>query len=179
MKIIQSFDQRISYYRPKVKATNSWYPKVFIHCITISAINSFIVYILLFGLLLNYTYLQHVRILIDELARDEFRKKAIPLAEESTESEGKKKKHVKHWNQDNTRLIGYHMPLVIRNVTVETNNKEDNGSVRNFNRGKCILCRKTVTNCCKQCKMYLCTEEFEGHDMSCWGKFHTVQSLME
>ena len=36
-------DQRMSYYRPKVK-TVSWIPKIFIHCLNSAVVNAFIVY---------------------------------------------------------------------------------------------------------------------------------------
>ena len=172
------FDQCLSYYRPKVIAIHSWYPKVFIHTIAACAANGFVVYKEFHGLLPTYTFLDFLRALIGELAKDELAKRIVPLAAVSTEP--KKRKYVKDWENDTTGLTGYHLPLVVKKVRMETKNKEaETKSKRNYKRGDCMVCERKVSMQCMQCKIYLCIEEYEGCDKSCWDMFHRVEKFTQ
>ena len=172
------FDQRLSYYRPKVKATHSWYPKVFIHTIAACAANGFVVYKEFHGLPSTYTFLDFLRELIEELAKDELAKRILPLATVPTEP--KQRKYVKDWENDATRMTDYHLPLIVKKVRTETKNKAaETTSNRNYKRGDCMVCERKVSMHCKQCKVYLCIEEYDGCDKSCFEMFHRVEKFTQ
>lgn len=65
-----AFDQIMSYYRPKIKSTKSWYPKVFDHMINASIVNSFIICRLYYKKPNSFVYLDYLRELITELSEE-------------------------------------------------------------------------------------------------------------
>ena len=169
-----SNDQRASYYRPNVKCTHSWYPRTFIHVIVLCCINAYIIYYLFFKLNRNvYTYLDFLRELIDELAEDEFAKKRNGGNEIDGESKKATYKKLSMYEDNELRLRGIHVPQVINEERVETLNKETQETfTRNYSRSRCILCRRLIDVCCKQCQVYLCLNVKEQFGKSCWEVFH-------
>lgn len=168
-----SFDQRMSYYRPKVKSTKSWYPRVFVHVINAAAINAFLIYNLYHKKPASYTYLDFARSLITELAQDELEKKSttILLAPEIAEP----LKRVKAWVEDKSRLQGYHMSLVIRQERVVVNRSLPRGFQKvNYIRGCCMVCGRKIPSQCKQCHIFLCNEAYGSDNLTCFEKFHTL-----
>lgn len=63
-----SLDQRLSYYRSNIK-TKSWVPKLLIHFLNISVVNSYILYKQYFNKPKKYSLLMFTRELIDNLAK--------------------------------------------------------------------------------------------------------------
>lgn len=155
-------DQRMSYYRPKVK-TVSWIPKIFIHCLNSAVVNAFIVYRAYTGNPKKYFLKDFIMELIMQLAEDEMNLKRLNEAPQSLN----KRKSLQTWNKDRSRLQNYHFPQSI---------KLPEGGNRNKKQGDCMLCRTTTTTRCKQCDIHLCIVE-DGRYMSCFQQFHTQQDI--
>jgi hypothetical protein len=172
-----AMDQNISYYRPKVKATSSWYPRCFIHIMVVCSINAYILYYKNLGInRKDFPYLNFLRELIDELAEEELSKAndnmdAVNIIEKLVKSK-------KVWERDTSRLFGVHMPQIINEETVETLNQNE-GTVftRKLKRAHCMLCRRSINTTCERCQIYLCCKDNPKFGMTCWKAFHTLKKI--
>jgi hypothetical protein len=178
-------DQKLSYYRPKLKAL-SWGPRIYSHSMSLAAVNAFLI---MMGrernLPKNYDHLQFLKKLIRQLADPllcEFELQT-PITYRGTQY-----KKREQWNEDYTRVQGKHMPCSIRQPREEGAGKTSNGDQtvisRNLKRGRCMICGQSNTTYCEQCGCYLCIVEYRDgsiHDreMTCWKKFHTVRNFIQ
>jgi hypothetical protein len=164
------FDQRLAYYRPNVKATASWYPRVFVHIIIACAVNSFILYVDYNNLGKDYTYLMFLRSLIDELAEDQLSKNRNETAPANMSS---KKNFYTHWCKDETRFRGNHFPLTVREA------RQEGEKNRFLKRGRCVVCDLKCHVSCEQCGVYLCDEVHKDREINCFKAFHTVKKYRD
>jgi hypothetical protein len=156
-------DQRMSYYRPKVK-TVSWIPKIFINCLNSALVNAFIVYRAYTQQPTKYSLKDFIIDLILQLAEEEMSLKQLQQAPHASST----RKCLQSWNKDRSRLQNFHFPQAI---------KLPEGGNRNKKQGDCMLCRTTTTPRCKQCEIHLCIVE-DGQNMSCFQQFHTQQKIL-
>ena len=109
-----SMDQRISYYRPNVKSV-SWVPKLMIHFLNISVVNSYILYKEYFNKPATYSLLDFLGQLIEELAEPmilNLRRNGQHVINHQSSGSGFKTK--KKWSQDwITRLTGEHRMVIL------------------------------------------------------------------
>ena len=163
-----SCDQTLSYTRPKVK-TLSWQPKIFIHFVNAAVFNSYVLYKSFFKKDSSYHIIDFIRPLIEQLAQDQ-REKYYHTPSQIYHN---RNKDWKSWEKDTSRFIGTHFPFIVVNRMVESD-----GRARNLTRGSCMVCARKITIRCKQCKVFLCCEEFDGKT-SCFETFHTVKNFVE
>ena len=162
-------DQRISYYRPKVKSTASWFPRVFVHLMSMCIVNAYILYTLTRDNRdpdREMTYLQFLRKLIDQLAAEELSKKNRV---ETAQSSDNKRKRI-DWHQNNSRLQGIHFPIQVRESSTSSTGNPKND--RNYKRTRCKVCNKNIPTQCKQCGVHLCIVVNEISTRSCFERFH-------
>jgi hypothetical protein len=166
-----SMDQRLSYYRPNVK-THSWVPKLMIHFMNASVVNSYIVFKEYFKKPKSYSLLDFLGQLIDELAEpwilEQHQNKKTHDAVSRTIM--RKQKWSNAWIR---RLAGEHRAYIphVPNVLKD-------GVKRNFLRGHCINCRdKLVNTKCRACGVYLCLISEDGAP-TCFDFWHDNKDLM-
>ena len=161
-----SFDQRLSYYRPCVK-TRRYPPRIFVHFLNASVVNAFIFH-------REYHKTENIFLLrhfIEKLIFD-----LVPQVDISA-PQGIPPifRHRKlHWEQDRTRLSQdeIHAPFIEELPDATSNNKHF--------RSQCVICGNMSNLRCLTCGAYLCVKGkySEGeYDVTCWTRFHTRAKL--
>lgn len=171
-------DQRLSYYRPKVK-TVSHAPRIFIHMIQASLVNAFIIYKHRNNLNPNqYRYLDFLNAVIDQWSHPWIQR----IAEGDAQLQNAARRSRVAWNKDRSRLVGRHYPVMIVNPTPERRGVGNVPRLRNLDRGRCINCTDHANTKCIQCGVYLCCRrtplQMHINDENCWMKFHTYRNFI-
>ena len=170
-----SGDQRMEVYRPEVK-TISWIPRVLCHFINAAIVNSFIWYRAAFPEkpITHYKFRDQ---LVDEMVRPLLEKKLTELGHIKEKSLTKKS-----WSKEMSRRIGAHYVYQERKPAdkrIEGLNPSNPSKQRNRNwfRGNCMLCGRSVDTKCKQCRVWLCCVLNENTKSTCFEDFHTLPNF--
>jgi hypothetical protein len=163
-----SIDQRMSYYRPKVK-TVKWAPRIFTHIINAAGVNSYIIMKDHQGLGERFKHLDFLQQLVVQLAHEFLQGKRIVCAEVVPHPV----QRLATWNRDPSRLIGTHFPCTIPNDQIL---RAFDGN-RTFIRGYCMLCGLKIISRCRSCNISLCIDISDDNPTSCFEKFHTLTSI--
>ena len=163
-----SFDQRLSYYRPSIK-TRRYPPRVFVHFLNACVVNAFIIHKQYHKT--DKTF--QLRHFIEKLAFD-----LVPQIDNSA-SPGVPpvfKRRKTQWEQDRIRLNRkeMHAPFIEELPDETSNNKHF--------RSQCVICGNKSNVRCLTCGAYLCVKGkyADGiHEVTCWIKFHTKAKLLE
>ena len=190
-----SQDQRLSYYRPKVK-TVSWIPRVLIHFFTLMIFNAFVIYKWHTKQHKKYSLLDFNKTLMMELAEDRYNELCLveqnigahtqddindqkQVAQQGEEKEDDDDHHImpppprkrmrRNWMvTDVRRLIGRHDPQKLI--------REDLNDKHKYERGRCALCKARVPSQCAQCGVFLCLDKTSG-EFNHWMTFHNEKNL--
>ena len=162
-------------YRPEVK-TISWIPRVLCHFINAAIVNSFIWYRAAFPEkpITHYKFRDQ---LVDEMVRPPLEKKLTAIGHIKEKSLTKKK-----WSKEMSRRIGAHYVYQERKPAdkrIEGLNPSNPSKQRNRNwfRGNCMLCGRSVDTKCKQCRVWLCCVLNENTKSTCFEDFHTLPNF--
>ena len=170
-----SGDQRLEAYRPEVK-TNSWIPRVLTHFVNLAVVNAFIWY----GKAFPEKKLTHYKFrdkLIDLMTAAKISENAKETGEIFEKSLSKKR-----WSKELSRRIGAHWIYQARrpkDARVEGFNPSNptNQRTRNWYRGACMMCGRTVDTKCEQCRVWLCVQLKPDTESTCNKEFHTLQNF--
>ncbi len=167
------FDWRIASFRPKI-TTKSWVPKVLIHLLNASMVNSYLLYKWHYGKLgtvdeKRFPLSEYVELIIAELA-EEFINSKIQTTAASLGSNTRTKRS---WNLDAFRTSGQHFPVQTLILNSENREKSDN----KYRRSDCIMCHRRVPTSCEQCGIFLCLDAPVDYE-NCWKQFHTKKNIM-
>lgn len=170
-----SGDQRMEAYRPELK-TLSWIPRVLSHFLNGAVVNSFIWYNTAFPLR-RKTHYAYREALVDRLVFD-----LLDKQRENTGRVNERSRTLKQWSKDQGRLLGQHWSIQERKpeeLRVEGSNPSDptNERSRNWFRGHCMICGRTVPTKCEQCRVYLCTDFRAETNSTCMKYFHMENQL--
>ena len=178
-----SMDQRLSYYRPHLKAV-SWVPRMLCHFINIAVVNAYILYKEYYGKGKDYHLIEFTEVLIDQLAEEYA--EAVKSARSSTvRTRIWRTKH--SWEKSYLeRISGIH-PCIITTTAEPHFRKPKNpvssimagrsATINNY-RGKCMLCSRDIQTRCKQCNVHLCVYVQEGSlENSCFQVFHSEKKF--
>ena len=170
-----SGDQRLEAYRPELK-TLSWVPRVLTHFINMAIVNSFIWYNAAFPER-QLTHYQFRDRLEDDLVKPQLDKQVREDGNIFPRSLSKKK-----WSKEQSRRIGAHWPVQLRKPAdsrVEGLNPSNpiNQRNRNWFRGACMLCGRSVDTKCEQCRVWLCCRFDENNKSTCFRDFHSKPNL--
>jgi len=147
------------------------------HFLNMAIVNSFIWYSAVFPerKLSHYQFRER---LIDDLVKAQLEKQVKEDANIFPRSLSKKK-----WSKEQSRRVGAHWPVQFRkpegsrveglNPTNPTNQR-----TRNWFRGACMLCGRSVDMKCEQCRVWLCCQFKENTGSSCFRDFHTKSNLL-
>ena len=163
-----SFDQRLSYYRPSLK-TRRYPPRVFVHFLNASVVNAYIIHREYHKTEKTFQLRNFIENLVFELAPQ-----ADNLASQGVPPIFKRRKI--QWEQQRIRLDKneIHAPFI-----EELPDKALN--IKHF-RSRCVICQNKSNVRCLTCGAYLCVKGkySDGiHEVTCWMKFHTKVKLSE
>jgi hypothetical protein len=172
-----SGDQRMESYRPELK-TISWVPRVLAHFLNAMVVNSHIWHKETFPML-RKTHYAFREGLVDRLVGD--------LLEQKVKTDGQfhtRTLTMNQWSKQQSRLIGSHWTVQMRkpeDLRIEGENPLDSSKerTRNWFRGHCIVCGRTVPTKCEQCDTYLCTDFREENNTTCMKYFHQEKNLQK
>jgi hypothetical protein len=172
-----SGDQRVeAYYRPEVK-TISWVPRVLAQFLnTAVVINSFTWHTLAFPMW-KKTHYDFREALVDRLVGDHLAEKV-----QETGKITERSRTLKQWTKEQSRFVGLHWTVQERRPEehrLEGQNPSDPSKERSRNwfRGHCMLCGRSVPTKCEQCRVYLCTDIKEDTNSTCMKIFHEQKNL--
>jgi hypothetical protein len=170
-----SGDQRMEAYRPELK-TVSWIPRVLSHFINAAIVNSFIWYAAAFPEK-NLSHYQFRDRLVDDMVKSQLEKKITETGKIREKSMSKKQ-----WSKDKSRQVGSHYIFQQRKPAdqrVEGLNPSNPSKQRNRNwfRGACMFCGRSVDTKCEQCRVWLCCVLNEDNQLTCFKEFHTSASF--
>ena len=176
-----SMDQRVACYRPVVK-TRTWMQRVFTHFLNVTVTNCFLYCKATKRLQLPQDHLTFRQQLINELCDDLWESRRLQATE--TIEMAPKSNSLKHWENDRSRLAGLHLPEMEytehgKNIDSSGNLRENgNSDRRNYERGRCLLCRRKLSIKCSTCGVYLCVlNDEEGNN--CFKEWHTKAKFRE
>ncbi len=159
-----SFDQRVSYIRPKLKS-KKWMPRVFTHFLAASVVNAFIIFkSKRHEGNRKYSTIVFMRALIEQLAEafiDELKANKINIITPGGRYEST-------YDKNSDRFIGTHIP-VVQEVPEES---RDNPKADRYKRGNCVSCKTKVNSFCMNCSKYMCLTISIGKSKSCWMDKH-------
>ena len=158
-----SFDQRLSYFRPALK-TRRYLERVFTNFLSASVVNAFIIHRQYHNTSNTFQLKHFIEKLIFDLVPqvDLFAPRGIaPIF----------RRRLAQWEQDRTRLNTneIHAPFIEELSDATSNNKHY--------RSECVLCGKQVNVRCTTCGAYLCAKGkyVEGiYEETCWIKFQAI-----
>ena len=170
-----SGDQRIEAYRPEVK-TVSWIPRVLAHFLNSAVVNSFTWHSLAFPMS-KKTHYDFREGLVDRLVGD--------YLAEQVQGTGKiveRSRTLQQWTKEQSRFFGNHWTVQERRSEehrLEGENPSDPSKERSRNwfRGHCMLCGRSVPTKCEQCRVYLCTDIKSETNTTCMKMFHKEKNL--
>jgi hypothetical protein len=172
-------DQRMQSYRSSLK-TRSWIPRVLSHCLNSTVVNLFIFASKTVGQTPNFpkTHLNFRDMLIDQFF--EPTQKALILDHSARHQKTQSKTA---WNNDIFRRTGQHFAHIFKKPPesrFEGNYKRKGTSTntRNFHRGNCMMCNRTTSTKCIQCRIYLCIIG-DQDEKSCFTSFHSNADLYD
>ena len=171
-------DQMLSYYRPKVK-TVSHAPRLFIHMLSTSLVNAYIIFVERNNLRrLQYRFIDFLNAVINQWTEPWSTRLALGEAVLPNPVRAWRRQQ---WNAERSRLLGRHDPLTCVEVRIESRGRFHPPMNRNLVRGHCIMCTQSCNVQCQQCHTYLCIRrtglQQEINDPTCWVKFHTWADL--
>ena len=161
-----SFDQRLSYFRPSVK-TRRYPPRIFVHFLNASVVNAFIIHRQYHNTHKSFLMRNFIEALVFDLVPQiGF---SAPLGIPPIFRRRKTQ-----WEEDRNRLNKdeIHAPFV--------EELPDEGSKNKHFRSRCVLCGTFVNVRCITCGAYLCVKgkyTNSVYDKTCWIKFHTEAKL--
>lgn len=157
-----SIDQRLAYYRPKIK-TISWIPKVLIHLMNVTVFNSFVIYRDLVSKTSDKRciLLDFIRNLATSLAGD-----YLQLNQQVHQNVASNVMKKSQWLNDRSRLVGKHFPRLCKVGRPNTRNMHHTSE-----QGFCMRCNKHIRYKCITCKVFLCIES-QSNEETCFEKFH-------
>ena len=121
----------------------------------------------------QYKYLDFLKQLIEELAKEELQKiNGTKNANPNSTSTNTIKK-LKQWSSYQGRLQGAHYP-----VRIKCNESKKMTKDENFLRGHCMICNKVIRSRCIECNIYLCIDTNDMNSPTCFKKFHTFEKLV-
>jgi hypothetical protein len=172
-------DQRMQSYRSSLK-TRSWIPRVLSHCLNSTVVNLFIFASKTVGQTPNFpkTHLNFRDMLIDQFF--EPTQKALILDHSARHQKTQSKTA---WNNDIFRRTGQHFAHIFKKPPesrFEGNYKRKGTSTntRNFHRGNCMMCNRTTSTKCIQCRIYVCIIG-DQDEKSCFTSFHSNADLYD
>jgi hypothetical protein len=166
-----SMDQFLSYYRPHLKAI-SWVPRMMCHFVNISVVNAFILFKEYYSKE-RYNLLQFIENLINQLPEEYIASCKEPTAITTTSTNHRWRTKAS-WEK--SYLERTSMPPHYCIIAGRTDAYTRPGYQINYNRGKCILCRRDVQTKCQRCNVHLCIVEYEGSNCpTCFYHFHNAK----
>jgi hypothetical protein len=89
---------------------------------------------------------------------------------------------LKQWTKDSSRFVGIHWTIQERKPEeqrIEGRNLSDTSKERSRNwfRGHCMICGRSVPTKCEQCRVYLCTDFKDEINSTCMKMFHKPKNL--
>ena len=170
-----SGDQRLEAYRPELK-TKSWVPRVLCHFLNSAIVNAFIWYSKAFPQhpLTHYKFRE---ILVDEMVDAQLEEMKAVTGKTFERSISKKR-----WSKEQSRKIGAHWPVQLRKPKgnrIEGLNPKNpiNQRTRNWLRGGCMMCGRSVDTKCEQCRVWLCCVFKQNNQSTCFRDFHTLPNF--
>ncbi len=157
-----AFDQKLSYYKPKVK-TISWQPRILIHLLNAAVTNGHILF-----KAYNKVEISHLdfrQLLIKELISYNTNTTIDNESDIDDTNQINSRHTTNRWLNDHSRLCGQHFPVIEEVEVVES------GITRKSRRGTCLLCGCRINTKCQTCGTYLCIKS-NGKD-TCWKHFHS------
>ena len=160
-----SFDQRLSYYRPNIN-TKKWPHRVFFHFLLCCVVNAHILYKYEFGLKKHdkhYGLFDFMNTLVDELS--EKGKEDLEHEQPEFDFTIPERTFRNVAIRRATPTTGHHFPISLPYTDKETGK---------CNRRQCVLpdCGKRVLTFCEKCNIPLCIDHREGG--TCWRRFHAT-----
>ena len=157
-----SFDQRLSYFRPSVK-TRRYPPRIFVHFLNASVVNASIIHKQFHKTPKTFQLRQFIKELVFDLVPQVSRE--IPnLASPVFRC------RLPDWekNRDRLNTTLLHIPFIEENPDETSHDKHY--------RSECVLCGKSVNMRCVSCGAYLCAKG-KDHKTICFMLFHTQRKL--
>ena len=169
MGVTDAFDQKLSYYKPKVKII-SWQPRILIHLLNAAVTNAHILFKAYNKV--ETSHLDFRQLLIKELlAYITNTNTVIDIESDIDATNQSNSRHTTNrWLNDNSILLGQHFPVIEKVETVES------GITRKSTRGKCLLCGYKVNTKCQTYGPYLCIKS-NGND-TCWKQIHSKPNFL-
>ena len=170
-----SGDQRLQVYRSEIK-TKSWISRVLIHFLNLAIVNAYSWYTKAFP----GTDLSHYKFrekLVDDLVTTLMNEQSKETGEIFERSISKKQ-----WSRERSRKIGVHWIFQARkpkDARVEGLNPSNPSKqrIRNWYRGACMMCGRSVDTKCQQCRVWLCIDLRSDTESTCNKEFHTLQNF--
>ena len=149
----------------------SWVPKVLIHLINCTVVNSFLIY--KFIHLETVTKEFSLTIFIEQLMTN-LAEEWLQESRRSTSDirNGNNTRKLSQWNKDDSRRQGSHWPIQV-NVPARPNKKSDK-----IQRSYCLICSRKINTKCRECGVFLClNENVDGNN--CFFDFHNVEDFAD